>query len=372
MSATALDGELATRSHRPSRRPRHRAPPRRWWPCGAGRRRSRSSCWSRVSGARSTTSTRWTRRWPTRRRSGPRPIRLEGTVVPGSVYHQTASRRCLRGGSEGSSKTVAVRRYAGSPPASSSSRTSRWSWSATSPPERPSNVFESNQIDGEALGVLHRRPSTTRVTRDERVGPLIPSLRPGPRQPRQKSRVDAVNADPRPRSACGSGFRCGRRSSGWPWSAASLYRQPKGDGEAGAGNGPGPVGPGGTARRPPLRARSSCSVGARGWSRSPWSTPSSPTTSRWSSWPTTTARATPLIYSITGLWSALAGSILLWGRGPGRLHLGRPGLALSARQGDRRRRGPLGDARHVRGVRLFLRPHGWVRPIPFLTVPGMA
>src|SRR3974390_938847 len=25
------------------------------------------------------------------------------------------------------------------------------------------------------------------------------------------------------------------------------------------------------------------------------------------------ARATPLIYSITGLWSALAGSILLWG-----------------------------------------------------------
>ena len=64
--------------------------------------------------------------------------------------------------------------------------------------------------------------------------------------------------------------------------------------------------------------------------------------------------ATPLLYSITGLWSALAGSILLWGLTLIGLH-GHLLLALppsGAGPGH-----PLGHPGPLRGLGLLLRPH---------------
>ena len=84
--------------------------------------------------------------------------------------------------------------------------------------------------------------------------------------------------------------------------------------------------------------RSACSprraAGGACWPRAPWSTRWSRTTSRSSSWPRTTAPVTPLLYSITGLWSALAGSILLWGLDPRRLHQPSSSGATGARSRD--------------------------------------
>ena len=59
------------------------------------------------------------------------------------------------------------------------------------------------------------------------------------------------------------------------------------------------------------------------------------------------SRSTPLLYSITGMWSALAGSILLWG-----VILGGYATAMvwRFRSPGRRPAGGLGHAGHVRGV----------------------
>ena len=74
------------------------------------------------------------------------------------------------------------------------------------------------------------------------------------------------------------------------------------------------------------------------------------------------SRATPLIYSITGLWSALSGSILLWG-----FLLSVFVCAVVWRfraDADDRRRG-LGDPRHVRRRRVLHRTDGRSgQPVP--------
>ena len=64
------------------------------------------------------------------------------------------------------------------------------------------------------------------------------------------------------------------------------------------------------AHRAPVRRARAPGASSPPW---PWSGRSSPTTSPSPSWPPTTAGPTPLLYTITGMWSALAGSILLWG-----------------------------------------------------------
>ncbi len=153
---------------------------------------------------------------------------------------------------------------------SCSSPTSRWSWWGTS----SGSTFVSDQIIVDHTRPVRRRSIPNRVEGSQRD-------RPGERRPRAHA------------ASC-SGWRpsvvgaAGASPSAWPGSARPARARP---GRSTPGSSP--------------RVRSS--------PRWPWSARSSPTTSRSPSWPPTTAGRRRCSTRSPGMWSALAGSILLWG-----------------------------------------------------------